>query len=136
MTRPAAFSALAAAALLAACGPDNEMPTASDGAAIFAENCAACHGSDAKGRVLPAGGRAPDLTTIAARNGGTLPRADTLSRIDGYGRGRVPSDVMPEFGALFEGPTVPVEVDGTMTPTPRPLAALLFYLESIQPAAL
>jgi hypothetical protein len=40
--------------------------------------------------------------------------------------------MMPEFGALLEGETVPVEVDGTLTPTPRPLAALLAYLESIQ----
>jgi hypothetical protein len=28
--------------------------------------------------------------------------------------------------------TVPVEVDGILTPTPRSLAALLAYLESIQ----
>jgi hypothetical protein len=40
---------------------------------------------------------------------------------------------MPEFGALLEGDTVPVDVgDGVLTPTPRPLAALLAYLESIQ----
>jgi hypothetical protein len=40
---------------------------------------------------------------------------------------------MPEFGLLLEGDTVPVDVgDGVFTPTPRPLAALLVYLESIQ----
>jgi hypothetical protein len=39
---------------------------------------------------------------------------------------------MPQFGALLQGDLVPVEVDGVLTPTPRPLAALLSYLESIQ----
>ena len=55
-----------------------------------------------------------------------------LSKIDGYGRGSVSADVMPEFGALLEGDLVPVDIDGTLTPTPRNLAGLLFYLESIQ----
>lgn len=45
----------------------------------------------------------------------------------------LPGKEMPEFGALLEGDTVPVDVgDGVLTPTPRPLAALLAYLESIQ----
>ena len=55
-----------------------------------------------------------------------------LSQIDGYGRGRVGAEQMPEFGALLEGPLVPVAVDDVFTPTPRPLAALLAYLEAIQ----
>ncbi len=55
-----------------------------------------------------------------------------LSQIDGYGHGGVTPEIMPEFGALLEGELVPVDVEGTLTPTPRPLAALLAYLESIQ----
>jgi hypothetical protein len=56
-----------------------------------------------------------------------------LSVIDGYDRTGLPGKEMPEFGALLEGDTVPVDVgDGVLTPTPRPLAALLAYLESIQ----
>ncbi|MDP5217877.1 cytochrome c [Ruegeria sp. 2205SS24-7] len=118
--------------VLSACATENAMPEADEGAVLFAQNCAACHGSDAKGGVLADGQRAPDLTRIAERNGGVLPRAQVLSQIDGYGKGKAPASVMPEFGALLEGETVPVEVDGTLTPTPRPLAALLAYLESIQ----
>ncbi|WP_171173866.1 cytochrome c [Ruegeria sp. HKCCD8929] len=122
-----------AALLLAACTvAETEMPTAQEGAVLFADNCTACHGYRGEGGTLVGGQTAPDLTRIAARNGGELPRAQVLSQIDGYGRGKVPAEVMPEFGALLQGDLVPVEVDGVLTPTPRPLAALLAYLESIQ----
>ncbi|MGI9367266.1 MAG: c-type cytochrome [Ruegeria sp.] len=106
------------------------MPTADEGVALFQDNCAGCHGSDVKGRTLASGQTTSDLTMIAARNDGAFPRAVVLSQIDGFGRSH--SQIMPEFGALLEGDLVPIEVDGTLTPTPRPLAALLAYLESIQ----
>ncbi|MDW4499550.1 cytochrome c [Sulfitobacter sp. D35] len=112
------------------------MPGPDAGAMLFAENCTACHGITGTGDgpladELPR--RPPDLTTIAARNGGTFPRAEVMSTIDGYSKGTNPGRVMPEFGALMtDAELVPVEVDGTMTPTPRPLAAVLAYLESIQ----
>ncbi len=116
---------LPAACVVAACAT-NDMPGPSQGQLLFAQNCTSCHGADATGGV------GPDLTRIAARNGGTFPRAAVLSQIDGYGRGSLSEDLMPEFGSLLEGDTVPVEVDGTLTPTPSPLAALLAYLESVQ----
>lgn len=118
-------------AVLAACA-ENAMPEADEGAMLFANNCTACHGYRAEGGELIYGQQAPDLTKISARNGGEFPRAKVLSQIDGYGRGKVPEDVMPEFGDLLKGESVPVDIDGTLTPTPRPLAALLAYLESIQ----
>ena len=40
--------------------------------------------------------------------------------------------VMPEFGDAMGDDLVPVDIEGTMTPTPRELAGLLAYLESIQ----
>ncbi len=119
-------------ALLTACAASDDMPEPDEGAKLFAENCTACHDYNARGGTLAGGRTAPDLTRISARNGGLFPRARILSQIDGYGRGKVPAEIMPEFGALLEGELVPVEVDGTLTPTPRPLAALLAYLESIQ----
>lgn len=118
-------------AILTACA-ENAMPEANEGAMLFADNCTACHGYRAEGGELIYGQQAPDLTRIAARNGGEFPRAQVLSQIDGYGRGKVAEDVMPEFGDLLKGESVPVDIDGTLTPTPRPLAALLAYLESIQ----
>lgn len=126
-----ALSLLPVSAILVACAPDI-MPQPDEGADIFARNCAACHGARAEGgEILQGNAVAPDLTRIAARNGGTFPEAEVLSKIDGYGRGSA-KDVMPEFGALLEGELVPVDINGTLTPTPRPLAALLAYLESIQ----
>lgn len=123
--------ALPVAAFLAACAVQS-MPEPAEGEMLFAENCTSCHGEDARGGIRLAGRATPDLTRIAARNGGVFPRARVMSQIDGYGRGKLPVDLMPEFGALLSGEQVPVEVGGVMTPTPRSLAALLFYLESIQ----
>ncbi|MCL6283150.1 cytochrome c [Ruegeria sp. 2012CJ41-6] len=130
--RAKVMMAVSAGIALTACSAEVAMPDAAEGAVLFAENCAVCHGGDAKGGPLTNGRRAPDLTRIAERNGGVFPRVQVLSQIDGYGRGKAPASVMPEFGALLEGETVPVDVEGTLTPTPRPLAALLAYLESIQ----
>jgi mono/diheme cytochrome c family protein len=120
--------------LIAACAM-NTMPEPPEGAALFSENCVSCHGVSGAGDgelahqliVKPA-----DLTHISARNNGVFPRAKVLSEIDGYSKSARPSREMPEFGAILEGDTVPVEVDGVLTPTPRPLAALMVYLESIQ----
>ena len=109
------------------------MPEPDEGGMLFAQNCATCHGSDAKGRALANGRTAPDLTGIELLNGGEFPRARVLSVIDGYDRTGLPGKDMPEFGLLLRGDTVPIDVgDGVLTPTPRPLAALLAYLESIQ----
>ncbi|WP_299788568.1 c-type cytochrome [uncultured Marivita sp.] len=126
-----------AAGLIAACTPE-EMPQASDGRALFMENCAICHSADAKGNgpMARAMEKAPpDLTLIAVRNGGEFPRVEVLSTIDGYTKADLNVPDMPEFGALLEGDLVPLDTgDGVMTPTPRKLVALLEYLESIQAA--
>lgn len=122
---------------LVACAAMTAMPEPSEGAALFAENCAVCHGSGGRGDGPLAGDLTPpppDLTTISARSGGTFPRAEVLSTIDGYTRGdKAQGPDMPEFGLLLRGETVPVDTgDGIMSPVPRPLAAILFHLESIQ----
>jgi mono/diheme cytochrome c family protein len=127
-----AVPAMAGLLLVAACAT-NDMPEPPEGAVLFAENCTACHDYDGRGGGPLIGGQiAPDLTHISTRNDGTFPAAAVLSQIDGYARGSVSADIMPEFGDLLEGDLVPVDIDGTLTPTPRPLAALLVYLESIQ----
>ena len=129
--------AIAAAGAFAACATP-EMPLPPEGAALYADNCAICHGPGGRGDGPLAAGLDPapaDLTRIAARGGGAFPRAEVLSQIDGYTRmdsADMPQD-MPEFGLLLRGETVPVDVgDGKLTPVPRPLAALMVYLESIQ----
>ena len=113
-----------------------DMPETAEGRALFLDNCAVCHGNSGAGDGAMADVLDPtpaNLTTISNRNGGAFPKAQVLSVIDGYTRMRRSGPDMPEFGLLLLGDTVPVDTgDGVMTPTPRPLAALLAYLESIQ----
>lgn len=119
---------------LAACVQAVSMPDAGEGAVIYDANCAQCHGATGKGDGPWAASMSPrpaDLTQFS--KDGAFPRAHVLSVIDGYDRTGLPGKEMPEFGLLLEGDTVPVDVgDGVLTPTPRPLAALMAYLESIQ----
>lgn len=120
---------LAILALAAACGTEPE--AAADGAALFARNCAACHGPAATGG---AAAGAPDLTRLAARNGGTFPETRVMSVIDGYTRRDQHGARMPEFGALLEGDRMlwqPPE-GGAAVPTPRALVALAAYLQTLQ----
>ena len=106
-----------------------------DGRTAYLENCASCHGVDAKGDGPMARGLTtapPDLTMIAARNGGVFPTDQVMSTIDGLDRGEHFSAAMPEFGAGDMGATVIVEEDGLGTPVPMQLLLLAEYLESIQ----
>ena len=116
--------------------PDADvMPTRADGEAFFSENCTSCHGADGRGGGPASSGLsvAPtDLTTLSAKNGGTFPQARALSYIYGDPENSHLSRVMPEFGGEMAEDLVPVEIEGVLTPTPRELAGLLFFLESIQ----
>jgi len=124
-----------AASFLVGC-VETEMPEPAQGQALFQANCAICHGATGAGDGVLANGLSPapaNLTLISARNNDHFPRARVLSAIDGYTRMQSAGQNMPEFGLLLLGDSVPVDVgDGVLTPTPRPLAALLAYLESIQ----
>ncbi len=115
---------------------ESDMPEPPEGQALFQANCALCHGVSGKGDGASGAGLSPppaDLTMIASRNAGDFPTARVLSAIDGYTRAQLPGQDMPEFGLLLQGDLVPVDAGGgVLTPTPRPLAALLVYLEGIQ----
>ncbi len=124
---------------LAACGDmlkqEEAMPDRQDGAMFFAANCASCHGMSGNGDGPEANSLAvppSDLTMLSDNNGGTFPRARALSYIYGEPGDNHLSRVMPEFGGAMADDLVPVDIDGILTPTPRELAGLLFYLESIQ----
>ena len=121
-------------ALIGACAAV-DMPEPVEGQIVYEQNCAICHGADGRGDGLIAGqmdSAPPDLTRITFRERDVFPRTRILSVIDGYTR-KGPEEDMPEFGLLLQGETVPVVLeDGTLSPVPRPLAALLTYLESIQ----
>ena len=117
-------------AALAACEMGSVEP---DGARLFAENCAGCHGKDAGGGPAVDDAVPPDLTRIAQRNGGVLPVAEVLSTIDGFHAMELSPRVMPEWGLIFGDPTALVDVgDGIMTPISPELLALLEHLQRVQ----
>lgn len=114
---------------------NNVMPTRADGAAFFAQNCTSCHGSNGQGGGADAAGlktKPTDLTMLSKENGGQFPDARALSYIYGDPENSHLARVMPQFGDAMAEDLVPVEIDGVLTPTPRELAGLLVYLESIQ----
>lgn len=122
---------LVATFLVSACAPR----PVEVGRAFFEQNCAACHGADGRGGPLAAtlDRPVPDLTRIAARNGGVFDRNAVMSVIDGYLRRSDPSHPMPEFGASFEGRVVMVESEpGVFLPTPEVLVGLADYLAGLQ----
>ena len=124
--------AVLATALLAGCDREAEISPR----AAFMEDCSGCHGPTGTGSRalgLALDPPAPDLTGLAARNGGVFPRNHVMSTIDGLSRGAHFSPAMPEFGASDMGDTTIVEnPDGTGTPVPARLLALADYVESLQ----
>ncbi|MDO5630964.1 MAG: cytochrome C [Paracoccus sp. (in: a-proteobacteria)] len=128
----AGTAALAMAAVIAACAPDQQMTTARSD---YMNLCAGCHGTTGKGNGPAAAGQNPrpaDITTIAARHDGEFPRLQVMSHIYGYTMGRSESP-MPQFGDLLEGRTVMYDAgDGRETPTPQRLVALMEYVERMQ----
>ncbi len=73
-----------------------------------------------------------DLTTLSRANGGTFPATRALAYIWGDPKQSHLARVMPQFAGAMADDLVPVKLDGVYTPTPRALAGLLTYLESIQ----
>lgn len=110
-------------------------PEVTRGAAVFDANCAGCHGAGARGNGPLAARLAlapPDLTGLAAANGGVFPRDRVFETIYGY-PGKFHSSVMPEFGAALAGPMVPVQAqDGRTVDTPRALVDLVAWLTAQQ----
>lgn len=117
--------------LVAACNVEPAPPPAPK---FFADNCASCHGALGQGDGPAAAGLTPappDLSRIAARNGGTFPQVEVMSTIDGYSRAG--HGTMPEFGEILMGETMLIDTGGRkLTPTPVRLVELTAYIESLQ----
>lgn len=125
-----------ALATLAGCTEDTGLSTGSkSGAALYAQNCAACHGANARGDGAAATGleQAPaDLTLIAERNGGSFPADEVLAKVHGYGGPGHFGD-MPDFADIDAGRKVIWETqNGQKIATPRALVEVVRYLESLQ----
>ena len=132
-------TALLAALLTAAGCAESSSPAAQlaeaerQGRSLFIDNCALCHGDDARGDGPLPGlkGPAADLTRIAARRGGDFPTGEIALYIDG----RIQLDAhrapeMPVWGRVmsteFADPKVREEV------TQGKISAIVLYLRSIQ----
>ncbi len=106
-----------------------------NGRALFAQHCAACHGTGGRGdgALAPQLPVAPaDLTLLSRSAGGQFPRDSVMTQIYGY-PGRFHRGLMPEFGPVLEGPMVDYErADGTTVQTPKALVAIARHLENIQ----
>jgi mono/diheme cytochrome c family protein len=133
--RAAKYLMIGAAFALAGCietGKPHENPT---GAEDFAAYCAGCHGASGAGDGEIAADLAKkpaNLTTLSKRHKGAFPTTKVMAQIWGY-TGKKGSGVMPDFGPLLEGETVPYDGgDGIETPTPIRLVQLAEYLKTIQ----
>ena len=131
----AGLSIVAAAAGRPAAAEQAEKPLlAISGERLYVNHCAVCHGKSARGdgpfggilRVAPA-----DLTTIAARNGGTFPDEQIASFVDGR---LVPpahgTRQMPIWGRWLGAPVV----EGTEPDeaTRGEILAIVQYLKTLQ----
>ncbi|MCU0854712.1 MAG: c-type cytochrome [Rhodobacteraceae bacterium] len=106
------------------------------GAQIYLRACAACHGLDARGEgemaailtIAP-----PDLTALAALNGGVFPVARAAARIDGRDPLLAHGGEMPVFGDWLEGEETMIRSEaGQPVLVGRALADLLAFLAAIQ----
>jgi len=106
------------------------------GARLFEENCAVCHGIEARGDgpmaevlvIAP-----PDLTMIAARFGGQFPRIGVAWMIDGRDSILSHGGEMPIFGRIFGAQSEILRSRGGQTLLTSPeIVDLVGYLEGIQ----
>lgn len=106
------------------------------GARLFVSYCAACHGMEARGdgqmapilTVLP-----PDLTQLAATNGGVFPTFRVVRQIDGRDPLLAHGGVMPLYGDFFMGDDVAIASEaGQPIMTSRAIADVVAWLEEIQ----
>ena len=103
-----------------------------DGATIFKNNCAACHGREGRGdgpASKALNRRVPDLTALSHRNGGAFPRVHVRTTIMFGADDLLPSHgskTMPIWGSVFHE----IEFDQDLGNVR--LENITTYLESIQ----
>jgi mono/diheme cytochrome c family protein len=109
---------------------------AARGAALFAGHCAACHGAAGEGGGPMAAVLAiapPDLTALAAREGGTFPMERVVRAIDGRTMILSHGGAMPLFGTILGGePAVIDAADGTPVITKAAVIDIAAWLQTVQ----
>lgn len=106
------------------------------GAEVFQTHCATCHGVAADGKGPMAVVMAvppPDLTRLAAENGGAFPLARVVRRIDGTGEVLAHGGPMPLWGMIFDAPSaVIVAPDGAEIIAPEAIVDVAEWLRGVQ----
>ncbi len=125
------YAALLGAGLLAGCNAPVDV-----GRAAYLGHCTDCHGTGARGdgtlSALFSNG-VPDLTLLAANNGGTFPEAYVLRAIGTPSAVHGGVTAMPDFARLLSGaPATHTAPDGTVIATTDTVLALTAYLRSVQ----
>lgn len=119
---------LAATTLLAA--------DAEEGAALYLEHCAACHGLEVDGNGPMAGVmtiKPADLTALVSGNEGVFPYERVVKRIDGRDPLVAHGSPMPVYGHFFEGGAGALKTqNGQPILTSRAIVDLVSYLETVQ----
>lgn len=127
--------AASAAALVMSAGMLTAEPV-DEGAILFADFCAVCHGASGKGdgdmaalMTTPP----PDLTALSARNDGEFPMLKVIHTIDGRTGVRSHGNPMPIFGRVFSfGADDEYNPYGSVLEVRGRILSLALYLESIQ----
>ncbi len=132
MTRLVSLPALLAALTLA--GSMAAAQTADVGAALYADNCAACHGASGKGDgdmanvlTIPA----TNLALLSKENDGKFPLLSVIQTIDGRSGTRAHGGVMPLWGAVFSAEGAALGYGSEIEARGR-LLSLALYLETLQ----
>lgn len=106
------------------------------GAVLFRSHCAGCHGVSAKGDGPVAGlltVPVPDLTMLAARDGGVFPLARVVQTIDGRRLLRAHGGPMPVFGPMMGGGSAVIDdADGAIIETRGDILRIVDHLLSVQ----
>ena len=108
----------------------------SDGADLYAELCAVCHGTDAKGNgpASPAlAAPAPDLTQLAALNDGVYPADEVKKSITGETRVTAHGTMsMPMWGRAFQDARPDLKPGARHGIAQMRIYALTAYIETLQ----
>jgi mono/diheme cytochrome c family protein len=106
------------------------------GGQVFRDHCATCHGLLGRGdgpmtQVLTV--QPPDLTSLAAANGGVFPLEQVVRRIDGQEEVLAHGGPMPVFGFILGGQSGVIDtIDGTPLFTTQAVVDVAEWLRGIQ----
>ncbi|NDR56035.1 cytochrome c [Pseudoruegeria sp. M32A2M] len=107
-----------------------------DGARVFQQACAGCHGAEARGDGPTAALLSvpvPDLTLFARDQDGMFDAARMVRLIDGQEGLAAHGGPMPMFGGLLTGPSEVIDAwDGSPVLTTKPILSIVRWLETQQ----